>query len=39
MVQVAPVKVVQRLITDEALPASIRLDLTKLGIEVLVART
>ncbi len=39
MVQVAPVKVVHRLITDEALPASIRLELTKLGIEVLVART
>jgi hypothetical protein len=31
--------VVNKLITDNALPASIRLDLSKLGIEVILART
>jgi len=36
--QVAPTGVVHTLITDEALPASTRLELAKLGIEVLVAR-
>jgi DeoR/GlpR family transcriptional regulator of sugar metabolism/ABC-type sugar transport system substrate-binding protein len=36
--QVAPTDVVHKLITDEALPASTRLELAKLGIEVLVAR-
>jgi len=36
--QIAPTRVVQKVITDEALPASIRLELTKLGIEVIVAR-
>jgi DeoR/GlpR family transcriptional regulator of sugar metabolism len=39
VVQVAPVNVVNKLITDNALPASIRLDLSKLGIEVILART
>jgi DeoR/GlpR family transcriptional regulator of sugar metabolism/ABC-type sugar transport system substrate-binding protein len=38
VVQVAPIGVVHRLVTDEALPASTRLELTKLGIEVMVAR-
>lgn len=39
VVQVAPANVVNKLITDNALPASIRLDLTKLGIEVILAKT
>ncbi len=39
VVQVAPISVVNRLVTDNALPASIRLDLTKLGIEIILART
>ena len=34
----APITVVNKLITDEALPASTRLELAKLGIEVTVAR-
>jgi hypothetical protein len=34
----APIGVVHRLVTDEALPGSTRLDLTKLGIEAMVAR-
>lgn len=38
VVQVAPANVVNKLITDNALPASTRLDLTKLGIEVIIAR-
>ncbi len=38
VVQVAPIRVVHKLVTDEALPASTRLELTKLGIEVMVAR-
>jgi DeoR/GlpR family transcriptional regulator of sugar metabolism len=38
VVQVAPVNVVNKLITDNALPASTRLDLTKLGIEIIIAR-
>ena len=37
LVQVAPLTVVHKLITDEALPASIRLDLNKLGIQILLA--
>ena len=37
VVQVAAVDVVDRLITDSALPASTRLDLTKLGIEIILA--
>ena len=36
--QVAPTTVVHKLLTDEALPASTRLELVKLGIEVIVAR-
>jgi DeoR/GlpR family transcriptional regulator of sugar metabolism len=36
--QVAPTKAVHTVITDEALPASVRLELKKLGIEVVVAR-
>ena len=36
--QVAPLRVVHKLLTDEALPASIRLELAKLGIEVMVAK-
>lgn len=36
-IQVASLKAVQKLITDDALPASIRLDLTKLGIEIILA--
>ena len=39
VVQVAPASVVNKLITDNALPASIRLELNKLGIEVIIART
>lgn len=35
VVQVAPIDSVNKLITDNALPASIRLDLTKLGIEII----
>lgn len=37
MVQVAPLSVVDKLITDDALPASIRLELTKLGIQIILA--
>jgi DeoR family fructose operon transcriptional repressor len=37
VVQVAPLSVVNRLITDDALPASARLDLTKLGIQIILA--
>ncbi|MCP4539089.1 MAG: substrate-binding domain-containing protein [Chloroflexi bacterium] len=36
--QVAPTTAIHKLITDEALPASTRLELTQLGIEVIVAR-
>ena len=36
-VQVAPLDVVQKFITDDALPASIRLDLSMQGIDVLLA--
>ena len=39
VVQVAPASVVNKLVTDNALQASIRLDLNKLGIEVIIART
>ncbi|MFB0537787.1 MAG: substrate-binding domain-containing protein [Anaerolineae bacterium] len=38
VVQVAPANVVNKLITDNALPASTRLDLTKLGLEIIIAR-
>ena len=37
--QVAPLSVVTRLITDNALPAGTRLELSKTGIEVIIART
>jgi DeoR family fructose operon transcriptional repressor len=37
VVQVAPLTVVNKLITDDALPASVRLDLSKLGIQILLA--
>ena len=37
VVQVAPLTVVNRLITDDALPASLRLDLTKLGFQIVLA--
>jgi len=36
-IQVAPMTVVNRLITDDVLPASVRLDLTKLGIQIVLA--
>jgi DeoR/GlpR family transcriptional regulator of sugar metabolism len=39
VVQVAPASVAKKLITDNALPASTRLDLTKQGIEIILART
>ncbi len=39
VVQIAPTTVVNKLITDNALPASVRLELNKLGIEVIIART
>jgi DeoR/GlpR family transcriptional regulator of sugar metabolism len=37
LVQVAPLSVVHTLITDDAMPASMRLDLNKLGISILLA--
>jgi DeoR family fructose operon transcriptional repressor len=37
IVQVAPLTVVNRLITDDALAASVRLDLSKLGIQIILA--
>ena len=37
IVQVAPLTVVHKLITDDALPASTRLDLSKLGIQIILA--
>ncbi len=37
--QVAPIRVLTRVVTDNALPASIRLELSKVGIEVIIART
>jgi len=36
-IQIAPVKVAQRLITDDALPASTRLDISKEGIQIILA--
>lgn len=36
-IQVSPVTVINRLITDDALPASVRLDFSKLGIRVVIA--
>ena len=38
MVQVAPLNVLNKVITDDALPASVRLDLSKLGIQIILAR-
>jgi len=38
MVQVAPLNVVHKVITDDALPASVRLDLSKVGIQIILAR-
>ncbi len=37
IVQVAPLTVVNKLITDDALAASVRLDLSKLGIQIILA--
>jgi DeoR family transcriptional regulator, fructose operon transcriptional repressor len=37
VIQVASPTVVHKLVTDDALPASVRLDLTKLGIEIILA--
>jgi DeoR/GlpR family transcriptional regulator of sugar metabolism/ABC-type sugar transport system substrate-binding protein len=37
IVQVAPLTVVNKLITDDALPASLRLELTKLGLQIILA--
>jgi ribose transport system substrate-binding protein len=37
VIQVAPPTVVNKLITDDALPASVRLELNKLGIEIVLA--
>jgi DeoR/GlpR family transcriptional regulator of sugar metabolism len=39
VIQVASANVINKLITDNALPASIRLELSKLGIEVILAAT
>jgi len=36
-IQVAPVKAVHKLITDDALPPSIRLDISKVGIQIILA--
>ena len=38
MVQVAPLSVVHKVITDDALPASVRLDLSKEGIQIILAK-
>ena len=37
IIQVAPLTVVNKLITDDALPASLRLELTKLGMQIILA--
>ena len=39
VVQVAPISAVHKVITDNALPASARLDITRLGIEIVLAKT
>jgi DeoR/GlpR family transcriptional regulator of sugar metabolism len=39
VIQIAPPTVVHKLVTDDALPASARLELTKLGIEIVLANT
>jgi DeoR/GlpR family transcriptional regulator of sugar metabolism len=38
VMQIAPLPVVNKLVTDDALPASTRLELAKLGIEVILAK-
>jgi DeoR family fructose operon transcriptional repressor len=38
VIQVAPLNVVNKVITDDALPASVRLDLSKLGLQLILAR-
>ncbi len=38
MVQVAPLNVIHKVITDDALPASMRLDLSKAGIQIILAK-
>ncbi len=39
MIQIAPVTAVNQVISDNALPASTRLELSKLGIQVITAKT
>lgn len=39
VVQIAPLSAVNRLVTDSALPASLRLELSKLGLHIIVAQT
>jgi DeoR/GlpR family transcriptional regulator of sugar metabolism len=39
VIQMAPVTIVDKWITDNALPASVRLEMSKLGIDVLLAET
>lgn len=39
VVQIAPISVVHKIITDNALPASARLDVARLGIEIVLAKT
>jgi DeoR/GlpR family transcriptional regulator of sugar metabolism len=39
VIQVAPAATAHKLITDDALPASVRLELTKLGIQIILAKT
>ncbi len=39
VMQVAPITMVDKIITDNALPASIRLDLTQMGVEIILAKT
>jgi DeoR/GlpR family transcriptional regulator of sugar metabolism len=39
VIQIAPLTVVHKIITDDVLPASLRLELTKMGIEIQLAST
>jgi DeoR/GlpR family transcriptional regulator of sugar metabolism len=39
VVQIAPLTAVHKIITDDGLPASLRLELTKMGIEIVLAST
>ncbi len=39
VMQIAPLQVVHKVVTDDALPASTRLELAKLGIEVILAKS